>query len=149
MNGTRDGFESVCGPIKNERIVDTGAGGQSDVAQKLFADTLTALPGAKRIVVVGINEDVILGALAAGRQQNRTNDMYLGVQNLDPGNCAIYTAEHWIGSVAYFPEKYALLIIPTLISAMKGNTVPKTVLVPHEFITSDTVLDYYPEFSCS
>ncbi|WP_374312090.1 sugar ABC transporter substrate-binding protein [Microbacterium sp.] len=148
MDGTREGFESVCGPVHDEKILDTGAGGQTDVAQRLFTDTLTALPGAKRIVVVGINEDVILGALAAARAQDRTDDLYIGVQNLDPDNCAILTFDHWIGSAAYFPEKYALLIVPAIIDLIKGEEVPEQILVPHEFITKETLLDYYPEYSC-
>lgn len=148
MDGTKDGFESVCGPIHDEKIIDTGAGGQTDVAQRLFTDTLTALPGASKIVVVGINEDVILGALAAARSQGRSDDLYIGVQNLDPDNCAILTFDHWIGSAAYFPEKYALLIIPAIIKLIKGEEVPDEILVPHEFITKDTLLDYYPDYSC-
>jgi ribose transport system substrate-binding protein len=148
MNGYKTGFESVCGKIHDEKVLDTGAGGQADVAQKQVTDTLTALPGAKHIVVVGINEDVILGALAAARSQNRTNDLYLSVQNLDPTNCPILTAPHWIGSVAYFPEKYPLLILPALIKLIKGETVPDKILVPHVFIDSKTIKKYYPEYAC-
>ncbi|OUM45569.1 sugar ABC transporter substrate-binding protein [Arthrobacter sedimenti] len=148
MGGTRDGFESVCGPIHDERTLDTGAGGQTDVAQRLMTDTLTGLPGAKKIVVVGINEDVIVGALAAARSQNRVSDLYYGVQNLDPGNCAILTGENWIGSAAYFPEKYPLLILPALIKLIKGEDVPEQILVPHEFVTKDNLTEYYPEYSC-
>ena len=149
MGGTREGFESVCGPIHDERTLDTGAGGQTDVAQRLMTDTLTGLPGAERVVVVGINEDVIVGALAAARSQNRVDDLYYGVQNLDPGNCAILTGDNWIGSAAYFPEKYPLLILPALIKLIKGEEVPEQVLVPHEFVTEDTLDEYYPEYSCS
>ena len=148
MGGTREGFESVCGPIHDEKVLDTGAGGQTDVAQRLFTDTLTALPGAKKIVVVGINEDVIVGALAAARSQNRSDDLYIGVQNLDPSNCAILTFDHWIGSAAYFPEKYAQLIVPAIIKLAKGESVPEKILVPHEFVTKDTLTEYYPEYDC-
>ena len=148
MNGTAKGFESVCGPIHDKKVLDTGAGGQADNAQRLVTDTLTSLPGAKKIVVVGINEDVILGALAAARAQNRTGDLYYGVQNLDPDNCQILTGKNWIGSVAYFPEKYALLIIPAIIKLIKGEKVPEQILVPHEFVTKDTLLNYYPDYSC-
>lgn len=148
MGGIRKGFESVCGPIKNLRKIDTGPGGLSDPAQTKMTDTLTALPGAKKIIVVGINEDVILGALAAARTQNRLNDLYLGVQNLDPKNCRIYTQPHWLGSVAYFPEHYGELLVPYLIKAMKGKTIPKELLVAHTWVTKDNVKQYYPEYAC-
>ncbi|MCC2591858.1 sugar ABC transporter substrate-binding protein [Tessaracoccus sp. OS52] len=149
MDGTRKGFESVCGPIHDDRTLDTGAGGQTTEAQRLVTDTLTALPGAERIIVVGINEDVIVGALAAARQQDRVNDLFLGVQNLDPENCSILTAPNWIGSVAYFPEKYPLLILPNLVKAIKGEQIPEQILVPHEFIGPEQIKDFYPEYACS
>ncbi len=148
MGGMREGFAKVCGDVKNLRVIDTGAGGQADTAQRQVTDTLTALPGAKKVIVVGINEDVITGALAAARSQNRTDDLYLGVQNFDPGNCQIWTASHFIASAAYFPEKYAELIIPNLIKAVKGETIAKQILVPHVAITKDNMLQVYPETHC-
>lgn len=148
MDGIREGFEAVCGPVKNERILDTGAGGQADTAQRQMTDTLTALPGAERVIVVGINEDVITGALAAARQQGRTENLYLGVQNFDPGNCQIWTAPGFVASAGYFPERYAELIVPTLIAAIHGEEVPKQVLVPHEVITPANMAEIYPDAKC-
>lgn len=145
MDGIREGFEAVCGPVNNERIIDTGAGGQAATAQRQMMDTLTALPGAERIITVGINEDVITGALAAARSQGRTDDLYLGVQNFDPDNCQIWTAPHFIATAAYFPEKYALLIVPNLIKAIHGEEIPDQILVPHEVITPDNMTEFYPE----
>ena len=148
MDGMREGFEAVCGPVKNERIIDTGAGGQSDVAQRQVTDTLTALPGANKVIVVGINEDVVTGALAAARSQGRTDDLFLGVQNFDPGNCQIWTAPGFVATSAYFPEKYALLILPNLIKAVKGEEIAPEILVPHEVITPSNMTDLYPETKC-
>ncbi|WP_244464832.1 sugar ABC transporter substrate-binding protein [Martelella endophytica] len=148
MDGMRKGFEAVCGPVNNERVIDTGAGGQADTAQRQMMDTLTALPGAKKVIVVGINEDVITGALAAARSQGRSDDLYLGVQNFDPGNCQIWTAPHFIATAAYFPEKYAELIVPNLIAAIHGEAIPKEILVPHEVLTPENIQDFYPETSC-
>lgn len=148
MGGMRDGFAKVCGEVQNVRVIDTGAGGQADTAQRQMTDTLTALPGAQRIITVGINEDVITGALAAARSQNRTENLYLGVQNFDPGNCQIWTAPHFIATAAYFPEKYAQLILPNLIKAVRGEEIGEQILVPHEVITADNMTQYYPETSC-
>jgi ribose transport system substrate-binding protein len=148
MGGIRKGFESVCGAIKNLRKLDTGPGGLQEPAQRQMTDTLTALPGQHKIIIVGINEDVILGALAAARSQNRTSDLYLGVQNLNPKNCAIYTSPHWIGSVAYFPEKYGQILVPYMIKKLKGEAIPANILVPHVFVTKDTVKKYYPDYAC-
>jgi ribose transport system substrate-binding protein len=149
MGGMRDAFEKVCGEIHDLRIIDTGAGGQADGAQRQMTDTLTALPGAERIIVVGINEDVITGALAAARTQNRTENLYLGVQNFDPDNCPIWTAPGFIATAAYFPERYAELIIPAVIRAIKGEQIPERILVPHVAITPENMTEVYPEAACS
>lgn len=145
MGGTEKGFESVCGKIHDLKTLDTP---QADTAQKAVTDTLTALPGAHRIIVVGLSEDQILGALAAARSQSRSDDLYIAAQNLSPTNCPILTAKHWIGSVGYFPEKYPLLILPALIKLIQGETVPAKILVPHVFITPGTLKQYYPEVAC-
>lgn len=148
MGGIRKGFESVCGPIKNLRKIDTGPGGLTDPARTKMTDTLTALPGAKKIITVGINEDVILGALAAARSAGREGDLYLGVQNLNPENCTIYKAPHWLGSVAYYPEHYGELLVPYILKAAKGEKIPTELLVPHKWITADTVKTEYPSYAC-
>jgi ribose transport system substrate-binding protein len=148
MGGMREGFAKVCGEVQNLRVIDTGAGGQADTAQRQMTDTLTALPGAERVIVVGINEDVITAALAAARAQNRTENLYLGVQNFDPTNCQIWTAPHFVAAAAYFPEKYAELIIPNLIKAIKGEEIGKQILVPHEAVTKENMMQLYPETNC-
>ena len=148
MGGIRDGFESVCGEIHDLRQIDTGPGGLAEPAQTKMTDTLTALPGQDRIIVVGINEDVVLGAIAAARTQNRTDDLYLGLQNLNPDLCTIYDHPNWLGSVAYYPERYGEILVPYLIRAVKGEEIPAELLVPHEWITAENMKDAYPEFSC-
>lgn len=148
MGGMRRGFESVCGEIHDLRRIDTGGAG-GDVAQRQMQDTLTALPGRERVIVVGINEDGILGALAAARSQNREDDLYLAVQNFNPRNCTIYEAPHWVGSVAYFPERYGDIVIPNIVRAARGERLPSELLIPHEFVTTENVEQLYPDYSCS
>jgi ribose transport system substrate-binding protein len=148
MGGIRKAFEAVCGPVQNLRIIDTGAGGQADAAQRQFTDTLTALPGASKVITVGINEDVIVAALAAARTQGRNQDLYLGVQNFDPKNCQIWTAPHFVATAAYFPERYPELIIPNLVKAIKGEKINSQILVPHELVTPETISKVYPEYAC-
>ncbi len=148
MGGIRKGFESVCGKIHDLHILDTGVGGQAADAQTAVSNTLTALPGKHKIIVVGINEDVVVGALAAARAAGRTNDLYLAPQGLDPKNCQILGNKNWIGSTEYFPEKYGELLVPNIIKLMKHETVPSQILMPDVFINRANIKQYYPDFSC-
>lgn len=143
MGGYRKGFESVCGTITNMKKVD--GGGALDSARTKFADVLTALPNAKTIVVVGINDDSILGAAAAAKTANRGDQVFLSGQGADPSSwCQIKNNPNWVVDTAYFPEKYGEIGIPYLIDAVKGKTLPKLLLVPHKTVTSKNITDYYP-----
>lgn len=147
LGGYREGFESVCGPISNLKIVD--GGGATDQARTVFTDVLTTLPGASRIVVVAINDDSILGALAAARTADREGDIYVSGQGADPSaHCEIADNPNWIGDVAYFPERYGEIGIPYLIDLVNGETVDAKLLVPHEVVNADNIGDYYDITGC-
>jgi ribose transport system substrate-binding protein len=142
MGGTRDGFTKYC-EIKNEKILDAD---RTDPARTKFADVLTSLPGAKKIVVVAINDDGLIGALAAARTAGREGDIYLAGQGADPtSHCEILNNPNWIADAAYFPERYGEIAVPYLIKAAKGETIPEQLLVPHIAITKDNVAENYPE----
>lgn len=146
MNGIREGFEAECGKIENERVLDAG---RQDVALTKFTDALTALPDAKRIVVVGINDDAVLGALAAARTAGRADQLYMSGMGADPSShCEIATNPNWVGDSAFFPERYGEIGVPYLIDAIKGGEIPETLLVNHQFIDSDNIDEFYDVGSC-
>jgi ribose transport system substrate-binding protein len=142
MGGTREGFTKHC-EIKNERILDAD---RTDPARTKFADVLTALPGKKRIIVVAINDDGLIGALAAARTSNRVEDIFLAGQGADPtSHCEILNNPNWIADAAYFPERYGEIAVPYLIRAAKGETIPEEILVPHVAITKDNIAEHYAD----
>jgi ribose transport system substrate-binding protein len=142
MGGYRRGFQSVCGRIENLRKVD-GAD-RIDPARTKFADTLTALPGQDRIIVVSINDDGIEGALAAARTAGRVDDLFVSGQGADPSAwCEIKNNRQWIADAAYFPEKYGQIGVPYLIRLIKKQRVPKLLYVPHVLITGANIERYY------
>jgi ribose transport system substrate-binding protein len=148
MGGQREGFESVCGPIDESKIRQLDAGRQ-DIALKAFSDTLTALPNASRIAVVAINDDGISAALAAARTAGREDQIATSGMGVDPiSHCEIAAGGQWAGSAAFFPERYGEIGIPFLIDAVKGQTIPKNLLVDHLYITKDNIGTYYDISKC-
>jgi ribose transport system substrate-binding protein len=142
MGGYRRGFQSVCGEIENLRKVD-GAD-RIDPARTKFADTLTALPGQDRIIVVSINDDGIEGALAAARTAGRVDDLFVSGQGADPSAwCEIKNNRQWIADAAYFPEKYGQIGVPYLIRLIKKQRVPRLLYVAHVLITGANIERYY------
>jgi ribose transport system substrate-binding protein len=145
--GALDGFESICGKPKNMRVVD--GGGTIEGGQKKFADVLTALPGQDRIVVLSLNDDMALGALAAAKAQGREKDLYLAGQGADPtAHCELAANPNWVADAAYFPEKYGQIAVPAAIRAAKGEDVEPELFVPHVPITKDNIGDYYDVADC-
>jgi ribose transport system substrate-binding protein len=143
MGGTRDGFKKYC-PIKSQRVL--GTADRTEPARTQFTDVLTALPGKHRIVVVAINDDGLIGAIAAAKTAGRLGDIYLAGQGADPTSwCPIKTNKNWIADAAYFPERYGEIGIPYLIKAAKGQKVPADLLVPHVAVTSANIAKLYPK----
>jgi ribose transport system substrate-binding protein len=147
MGGYRKGFQSVCpGELKNERVLDAD---RTDAARTKMTDTLTALPGQSKIVVVAINDDGILGALAAAKTAGREDDIYVSGQGADPSAwCEINNNPNWVADAAYFPERYGEIGIPYLIQAVKGEEIPEDLLVPHELINADNIDQHYEVTDC-
>lgn len=145
MGGYREGFQEFC-PIVNERVQD-GAD-RTDPALEQMTNLLTALPG-DRIVVVAINEDGILGAIGAGNTLGRQDDMYYSGQGTDPSIwCEIKNNDNYVASVAYFPENYGKILIPSILNAVAGQSVAGQLFTDHQVITRDNIDDVYTVTDC-
>jgi ribose transport system substrate-binding protein len=146
VKGYKAGFQSICGKVHDERALDAYT---VDLGRQKFADVLTALPGANRIVVVGVNDDAILGALAAAKNAGRESDLFVSGQGADPSSwCTIKSNPQWIADTAYFPERYGQIGVPYLLKAIKGQKVPKLLLVPHTLITRRNIDRHYKVTGC-
>ena len=147
MGGYRKGFQSICpGELKNEKTLNAG---RTDVARTQFTDTLTALPGQGKIVVVAINDDAILGALAAAKTAGRESDVFVSGQGADPSSwCEIAHNPQWIADTAYFPERYGEIGVPYLLEALEGKEIPTKLLVPHELVNSKNIEQVYEVTGC-
>lgn len=145
MGGYREGFQEHC-PIVNEHVMD-GAD-RTDPALEQLSDLLPALPG-DRIAVVAINEDGIIGAMAAARTLGRDGDLYYSGQGTDPSIwCDVKNNPNYIASTAYFPERYGTILLPAIINAIEGNSIAGQLFTPHVVINSGNIDEYYEVSGC-
>jgi ribose transport system substrate-binding protein len=144
MGGWRDGFKESCPiPPDKERILD-GAD-RTDPALEQVTNLLGALQG-DRIIVVAINEDGILGAIGAANTLGRQTDLFYGGQGTDPSIWKdVACNPNYIASVAYFPERYGTLLIPNMVKALQGETIPTEIFTEHIVINKDNIRSIYPE----
>jgi ribose transport system substrate-binding protein len=143
MAGYRAGYEEHC-PLPGRTIALDGAD-RLATAQAQVARRLEGLPG-KHIVVVGLNEDAIRGAMVSVAAAGRTDEVWYSGQLADAAmRGRIACDEHYIASVAQFPERYGELLLPLLMSALEGREVPPLVDAPLELVTSENVRRLFPD----
>ena len=129
MAGYRDGYERYCAIPDDAAIVLDGTD-RVVTAQRRVAALLEDLRGG-RILIVGLNEDAVTGALRAARSAGREKDVWVSGQGADPSaRRSIACDEHYVASVAHLPERFGELLVPTLMAAVEGREVPSRVDTP-------------------
>jgi ABC-type sugar transport system substrate-binding protein len=121
--GMRDGLKKICPNIAPDKWVSFEAGGQTSIAEPAARDMLAAHPDAKKILVVGINDSSVLGAIRAAEQLGRADDIigwgqdgsFITGNNVDP---------HLAGSVFYFLEGYAVYAFRDVVEAIAAGNPP-------------------------
>jgi ribose transport system substrate-binding protein len=100
----------------------------------------------RRVLVGGINDPSTLGALRAFQEAGRAENCALMGQNASP-EVRVELREpktRFVGSVAFFPERYGENIIRVSLDILNQRPVPPAVFVEHKLITPTTVDHYYP-----
>ena len=113
-------------------------------AERQVADLLEDVRGGP-IVMVGLNEDAVSGALAAARRAGREDDVWVSGQGADPSaRWSIACDAHYVASVAHLPERFGEVLVPTVLAAVEGGQVPSRVDTPIELVSGDGIRELYP-----
>ena len=146
MKGQLDGIGKHI-KIADKDILHLDSKNTLEEAQRVVANVLNTMPEAKHILVVTINDGTALGAIAALEIAGRKKHAAVFAQGADasarqeirkPGSI-------FIGSVAYFPERYGDSLIPLALDILEGRPHEKENFVDHVLITKDNLDEYYPE----
>lgn len=140
MGGYRAGFESVCGAgVVAPKLKKLDAG-RLDLALDKMKDALTTLPNKDKIIVVAINDEGIQGAFSAAKAVGREKELYAAGQGASASAwCDIKTNPNWIGSTAYYPERYGEIGVPYLLDLIKGKKVPFQLKIKHVAINAGNI----------
>src|SRR5437868_7446266 len=100
----------------------------------------------RHVLVGGINDPSALGALRAFQEAGRAENCAVLGQNASPeGRAELREPKtRFVGSVAYFPERYGENIIKVSLDILNQRPVPPAVFVEHKLITPASVDHYYP-----
>jgi ribose transport system substrate-binding protein len=149
MGGYRSGFESVCGAGVIAPKLKKLDAGRLDLALDKMKDALTTLPNKDKIIVVAINDEGIQGAFSAAKAVGRELDLYGAGQGASASAwCDIKTNPNWIGSTAYYPERYGEIGVPYLLDLIKGKKVPFQLKIKHVSINKANIDKYFKVPAC-
>ena len=151
MQGQVEGIQDTLKTkVGDANILRLDSKNTQEEARKVVGDTLPKIPAtAKHVLAVGINDGVILGTIAAFEAAGRRADLKAVGQNADPSGwpelCKTGADSAYVGSTAYFPEKYGDKIVPALVDLLEGRAVPPSIYVDHVFVTSANIKQFYPD----
>ena len=100
----------------------------------------------RRFLVGGVNDPSALGALRAFQEAGRTDCCAVMGQNASPEGRAELRepGTRFVGSVAYFPERYGDDLIRLSLDILNKKQIPPAVFVEHKLVTAQNVDHYYP-----
>lgn len=148
LQGFSDGVQETCGPLPDDQIDrERMAAGTADQALTVSTDWLTAHPQAKHVLAVTLDDERSSGVAKAFTQSGR-DAFAIGMTCDTVGQETTAGAppeeNHFLGSVAFFPERYPLLFVSTAQDVLEGKPVPNEVHVEHSFLDHDNVTEFYP-----
>jgi ABC-type sugar transport system substrate-binding protein len=117
-----------------------------DEAEARLDAELDTLPGDARIAIVGINDEAVLGALAAFEKAGRLHQVVAVGQNADRlGRAALRRSDFpFIGSTSYAPERYGTQLLALALRILQGEPTPPALYSGHVFITPENIDEHYP-----
>ena len=137
-----NGFKSALEGMPDVKIVAQQDGGaMRDKAMAVFENVLSANP--KIDVVFGINDDTILGAMAAAEAAGRDKEMiFIGYDGTPEAVQLIASGSQLKADVAQQPVKIAETALEVLKGVFEGKTYDENTPVPPILITEENAADF-------
>jgi ribose transport system substrate-binding protein len=132
IQGQIDGLREYV-QVPEEDIIRLDSKNMYEEAHKAVAAMLPALKAAQHVVIIGINDEVIMGALAAFEEAGGSERVVGVGQGADKAARQEMSRpeSRMIGSVTFFPEYYGNLIINLALQILQGKPVPPAVYTDH------------------
>lgn len=100
----------------------------------------------QRVLVAGVNDSSALGAARAFQEAGRGTSCAIVGQNAEPDARAELREPRtpFIGSVAYFPERYGEELIGLALDILARRPTPPAKFVRHQVVTAQNLHHFYP-----
>jgi ribose transport system substrate-binding protein len=143
LTGMLVGIREVLPHLENCPVVYLDGDGRFEQSWKAVRKHLHHTV-AKRTLIGGINDSSALGALRAYEEVGRADGCAVMGQNASPeGRDELRRNSRFIGSVAYFPEKYGEGLLKLAFDILTFKATAPAVFVNHQLLTSKNVDNFY------
>jgi ribose transport system substrate-binding protein len=141
MQGQLDGLRE-CISVADEQVLCLDSKNTFEEAYRAVTAMLPTLKSARHIVVMGINDEVVMGALKAFEEAEWAERVVAVGQGADlnarqelqrPGS-------RMIGSVAFFPEHYGKMIVDSALAILQGKQVPPALYTNHLLVLAEKTM---------
>jgi ribose transport system substrate-binding protein len=135
MEGQLDGFRELI-RVQDDDILHIDSQNTFTKAHHAVAELLPALRSAGRIAVLGVNDEVALGAQAAFEEAGQADRVLIVSFGADQAAAKdmLRPASRLVGAVASFPERYGELILSVAMDILRGKPVPPAVYTNHIWV---------------
>lgn len=146
MEGAALGVQEILPELGDDQIIRVDGNGDLETSRTVFTDVLTRLTDADHILVSAINDPSAVGALRAAEAAGRTDQVIIAGQNatIEARTEICRDNPAFVGSVAYFPDRYGDYLIPLAIRLAAGEAPPDELLIDHLWIDRANIEQYYP-----
>lgn len=141
------GFLASLPGFPPERIIRIDTKNTLQYSFQQMSNALGRIPQGAPILLTAINDQSVSGMLRAVQQQGRGHDALVVGKGADELETLV-AEEHFIASVAYFPERYGNYLIPLSLMRLAGRDVPPAVTINHVMISPANICQFYPEYAC-
>jgi len=151
LAGSLDGTTDVLGErAARIRVVHLDGDGDREKSWQAARAHLRNSKAGKTLLS-GVNDTSVLGAVRAYEEAGRAGDCLAVGQNGSPEARAELRrdASLFIGSIAYFPERYGEVLVRLALDILNRRFVPPSILMKHQLLTSKNVDRVYPGDSLS
>ena len=145
--GTVVGIREILPNLENCPVIPLNGNGCFEPSWKVTRKHLHHT-AAKHTLIGAINDASALGALRAFEEAGRVDGCAVVGQNASPeGRDELRRSSRFVGTVAYFPEKYGEGLLKLALDILNFKSTPPAVFVPHQLLTAKNVDQFYPSDS--
>ena len=136
MLGVQNGIEQILGTIPSHRLFWLDGGGRAESSRRAMVSFLRRNPKAKRLLVAAVSDHSALGAVSALKASGLSQTCAVAGHDGDADAIRELSepGSPYIGTVAFFPDRYGRELIDLMQRMHRGEAVSPAHYIDYQFI---------------